>query len=91
MEEGEKPLQAFKGKTALILASSAGALGGMRVLVVLRMLLGNIGVHVIPSQKAIGKVNTLIDESGVLSDEKTLGQLQKLADELVQTTLKLNA
>ncbi len=91
MEEGEKPLQVFKGKTALILASSAGALGGMRVLVVLRMLLGNIGVHVIPSQKAIGKVNTLIDESGVLSDEKTLGQLQKLADELVQTTLKLNA
>lgn len=91
MEEGEKPLQAFKGKTALILASSEGALGGMRVLVVLRMLLSNIGIHVIPSQKAIGKVSTLIDDAGVLSDEKTLGQLQKLVDELVLTTGKLKA
>ncbi|WP_100655720.1 NADPH-dependent FMN reductase [Alteromonas flava] len=82
----EKPLEAFKGKSALIMASSAGALGGMRVLVVLRMLLGNIGVHVIPDQKAIGKVNTLLNDAGELTDEKTNQQIGRLVGNLISFT-----
>lgn len=90
-EEGETPLQAFKGKTALIMAASAGALGGMRVLVVLRMLLSNIGMHVVPGQKAIGKVNTLLNDAGEIADEKTIAQMQKLVGDFVDTAKKLSA
>jgi len=89
MQEGEKPLQAFKGKPVAIMAASAGALGGMRVLVVLKMLLGNIGMHVLPNQKAIGKVNTLINDNGELDDEKTVKQIHQLATQLVEFATKL--
>ena len=89
MEEGEKPLQAFKGKNALIMAYSSGAIGGMRVLVVLRMLLANIGINVLPAQKAISKVDSLI-EDGVLTDEKTLKQVGNLVAGLIDFTDKLN-
>jgi NAD(P)H-dependent FMN reductase len=89
MEEGEKPLQAFKGKPVAMFAASAGALGGMRVLVVLRMLLSNIGMHVLPNQRAIGKANTLVNEEGEISDEKTLKQIHQTASDLVSFASKL--
>ncbi|WP_100642047.1 NADPH-dependent FMN reductase [Alteromonas facilis] len=85
----EKPLEAFKGKSTLIMAASAGALGGMRVLVALRMLLSNIGMYVLPDQKAIGKVDTLIDENGILSDEKTNQQIARLVGNLVTHASKM--
>lgn len=91
MEEGDKPMQAFKGKVAGIMAASAGGLGGMRVLVVLRMLLANIGVTVIPSQLAVAKVNNLLDESGEVSDERTIKQLKKLGKETAEMAVKLTA
>ncbi|NDW14777.1 FMN reductase [Alteromonas genovensis] len=90
MSEGEKPLQAFKGKVAGIMAASAGGLGGLRVLVVLRMLLENIGVIVSPNQKAIAKVNTLLDDSGSVSDEKTIKQLKNLGKETAELVRKLS-
>lgn len=89
MSEGEKPLQAFKGKVAGIMAASAGGLGGLRVLVVLRMLLENIGMVVNPNQKAIAKVNTLLDDSGIVSDEKTIKQLKNLGKETAELARKL--
>ena len=89
MSEDEKPLQAFKGKVAGIMAASAGGLGGLRVLVVLRMLLENIGMVVNPNQKAIAKVNTLLDDSGNVSDEKTIKQLKNLGKETAELARKL--
>ena len=86
MQEGEKPLQAFKGKTATLMAASPGGLGGMRGLVPLRMLLGNIGMHVLPDQQAIGSVANLIDEHGVVNDEETLKKLHALGKRAVEVT-----
>ena len=86
MEEGEKPLQAFKGKTATLMAASPGGIGGMRGLVPLRMLLGNIGMHVLPDQQAIGGVANLIDDKGVVTDEPTLKKLHALAKRAVAVT-----
>ncbi|MFT6270422.1 MAG: NAD(P)H-dependent FMN reductase [Alphaproteobacteria bacterium] len=86
MEDGEKPLQAFKGKTATIMAASPGAIGGMRGLVPLRMLLGNIGMHVHPTQQAIGKVTGLVDSSGKVVDEGTLKKLHSLGKQAVAYT-----
>ena len=89
MSEGEKPLQAYRGKVAGIMAASAGGLGGMRVLVVLRMLLENIGVIVNPNQKAIAKVDTLMNDSGEVTDAKTIKQLKNLGKETVELTSKI--
>ncbi len=91
MGEGEKPLQAYRGKVAGIMAASAGGLGGMRVLVVLRMLLENLGTLVLPNQKAIAKVNTLLNETGEVEDEKTIRQLKNLGKETAELARKLQA
>lgn len=91
MAEGEKPLQAFKGKAAGIMSASAGGLGGMRVLVVLRMLLENIGMHVLPLQRAVGGVDKLLDEHGKISDETTCKQLKLLGKQTAEFAAKLIA
>lgn len=89
--EGETALQAFKGKTATIMAASPGALGGIRGLVPLRMLLGNIGMHVHPGQQAIGGVAKLLNDAGEVIDEKTLQKLHALGEQAVQHTKALKA
>ncbi|MFQ3250032.1 MAG: chromate reductase [Glaciecola sp.] len=88
MEEGEKPLQAFKGKYAALIAASPGALGGIRGLVPLRMLLGNIGMNVLPNQVAIGGIDKLVDEQHSVSDEKTQKKLHNLGRSLAEAVLQ---
>jgi len=58
------------------------------VLVVLRMLLENLGTMVLPNQKAIAKVNTLM-EDGAITDEKTIKQLKNLGKETAELAGKL--
>ena len=60
----------------------------MRVLVVLRMLLENLGTIVLPNQKAIAKVNTLM-EDGEITDVKAIKQLKTLGKETAELTAKL--
>jgi NAD(P)H-dependent FMN reductase len=86
MEEGEKPLQAFKGKTATLMAASPGGLGGMRGLVPLRMLLSNIGIYVHPTQQSFSNVADLVDDSGKVVDEATLKKLHALGKQAVSFT-----
>jgi chromate reductase len=90
-EDGESMLQAFKGKTVVLMAASPGGLGGIRGLVSLRMLLGNIGMHVHPAQQAIGKVSTLVDENGVVNDAVTLKKLHALGKQAVDFTKSLQS
>jgi chromate reductase, NAD(P)H dehydrogenase (quinone) len=47
----EPPLACFTGKVALLMSASPGGLGGLRGLVHVRSILGNIGVLVLPDQK----------------------------------------
>jgi NAD(P)H-dependent FMN reductase len=67
--EGEAPLECFDGKVAGLMAASPGALGGLRGLVHLRAILGNIRVIVLPQQKAIAKAHEAFDDEGRLRDE----------------------
>jgi NAD(P)H-dependent FMN reductase len=50
---GEPGLAPYEGKVAALGAASPGALGGLRGLVTLRSILGNIGVTVLPQQVAL--------------------------------------
>ncbi len=83
--EGEKALECFADKTAGLIACSPGALGGLRGLVVVRMLLGNIRVHVHPKQYAAGSIE--FDKSGMPADERHTKGVTDVAQSLVKFTL----
>ncbi len=68
--EGEEAMETYKGKLAAIMSASPGALGGMRGLVFLRMLLNNLGVLVLPEQTTVSAAHKAFDEKGDLLDEK---------------------
>jgi NAD(P)H-dependent FMN reductase len=89
--EDEPPLACYRGKVAALLAASPGALGGLRGLVHLRAILGNIGVHVIPTQFAMGSAYEKFSESGELTDDQGISRLKAVVSELVETTGKLSA
>lgn len=69
--EGEARLAAFAGKAAVVMAASPGNLGGLRGLVHLRAILGNIQVTVLPQQFALPRAHEAFDSDGNLADPKT--------------------
>jgi len=87
--DDEPPLVAFKGKVAALLSTSPGGLGGIRSLVTLRSILGNIGVLVLPEQVAIPTAHEAFDEAGQLKDERKAKQVAKLAKGLVELAGKV--
>ena len=82
--DDEPSLSAYRGKVAGILAASPGALGGMRGLVFLRMLLGNLGVLVVPKQQAIRQAFKAFEESGALKDERHNHAVMEIGSEVVR-------
>ncbi len=86
----EPPLVAYKGKVAAIMATSPGALGGLRGLVFLRMLLGNIGVTVIPDQITVPQAMKAFAEDGTIIDENRQRAVIDLGAKLVQVVTQLN-
>jgi NAD(P)H-dependent FMN reductase len=87
--DDEPALVAYKGKVAAICAASPGALGGLRGLVTLRSMLGNIGVVVLPDQVTVPKAHEAFDDAGKLKDERKTLQVTKLAGSLVEFAGKL--
>ncbi len=84
--DGEDLGEPYKGKTMAIAASSPGGLGGMRVLVPLRMLFGNLGVHVVPSQVSVNYVTKAFDENSMLAIDNQRNLMDATLDELKSTT-----
>ena len=89
--EGEPRLAAYQGKTAALLSASGGALGGMRGLVHLRDILGNIGVLVMPSEAAVSRVQNAFNDAGEFIDEKQQSRVEAVVKSLVETTAKLSS
>ena len=89
--DGESPLVSYRGKVAALCSASPSALGGLRGLVHLRAILGNIGVLVLPDQVCISTAHEAFEESGKLKDERKGRQLTALAEKLVQTARKHQA
>lgn len=89
-ESGDEPaLVAFRGKTALLLGASPGGFGGMRGLVHLRAILGNIGVIVLPDQVVVPKAHEVFDGAGGIKDERIAGQVTRVVKGLVDFLKKL--
>ncbi|MHC5596496.1 MAG: NADPH-dependent FMN reductase [Nostoc sp.] len=86
----EAPLAAFVGKVATIMSASPGAIGGLRGLVHLRSILGNIKVLVLPDQVALPKAYEAFDVDGTLKDPKQQESIEQLGAGLTKILLKLN-
>jgi NAD(P)H-dependent FMN reductase len=89
--EGEAPLECFAGKVAALVSASPGALGGLRGLVAVRSILGNLLVLVLPDQVAVGKAHEAFAEDGSLRDPKRAAAVKSVAAKLVDTLRKLHA
>ncbi len=88
--KGEENLACFKDKVAALLACSPGAFGGMRGLVTVRSILGNIRVIVIPEQHTIAKAHEAFNEDGSLKDQKSHEAVAGVAKKLVEVTRRLH-
>jgi chromate reductase, NAD(P)H dehydrogenase (quinone) len=86
---GQPPLECFIGKAATIMSASPGALGGLRGLVAVRSILGNIKVIVLPDQVAVAKAHEAFNPDGSLKDPKQHASVEQLGAGLAQTLAKL--
>lgn len=87
--DDEQPLSAYKCKIAAIMSASPGGLGGMRGLVFLRMLLGNLGIIVLPDQQAIPHAMKAFNSDGSLADGNQQQAVRDLGSKLARTLDKL--
>lgn len=87
----EPMLSALAGKSAVICAASPGGLGGLRGLVHLRAILGNIGITVLPDQVAVGGAYQAFDSAGALVDPKRSAEIRRLGGTLASHLAKLLA
>ncbi len=82
--DDEPPLVAFRGKVAALFSASPGGLGGLRGLVHLRAILGNIGVIVLPDQVTVPSAHEAFDDAGRLKDGGKNQQVASLARTLTE-------
>jgi NAD(P)H-dependent FMN reductase len=90
-DEGPMALTAFRGKVATLMSASPGALGGLRGLVTVRSILGNLGVVVLPDQVAVSKAFEAFAEDGTLKDPKQQAAIEGLGRALATFLAKLKA
>jgi chromate reductase len=89
--DDETDLACYVGKVAALMSASPGFLGGLRGLVQVRSILGNIKVLVLPDQVAVSRAYEAFNPDGSLKDAKKQAAVEKLAATLVTTLAKLKA
>ena len=82
---------AFRGKVATLMSASPGALGGLRGLVHVRSILGNIKVLVIPEQVAVPKAGEAFAPDGMLKDATMQKNVDQIGRRVAEIVRKLNA
>ena len=84
---GDEPsMVAYRGKTAALMATSYGKLGGLRGLVHARALLNNLGVLTIPKQAAIGGAGDAFNADDSLARDGDIALLENVVSDLVRVT-----
>lgn len=87
----EPPLAAFTDKVAGIMSASPGGLGGLRGLVHLRSILGNIRVLVLPDQVAVTNAYDAFNPDGTLKDSDRQSAIEQIGAKVATVVAKLNA
>lgn len=82
-EPGDSNLVATRGKYIGLMATSPGAMGGIRMLPRLREALGDLGAIIVPGPVAIGGAMKAFDDEGNLIDEGNQKRVSGLIDTLV--------
>ncbi len=82
--DGQEGLEPFENKVATLMSASTGGLGGLRGLVHVRSILGNIGVTVLPDQIAIPKAHDAFSHEGTLINVKLHAKVENLGVGLVR-------
>ena len=80
VEPGDRPAQAYRGKTAVLLSTSPGPGGGRRGLRHVRELLEMIGVNVLPVDVAVPKGFSAFDEEGRLARPEDIAAVAAVGD-----------
>ncbi len=80
--DGQRGANPFPGKAAALLAASPGALGGIRALPAVRILLSGIGVLVAPTQMSLPLASKAFDDQGQLLDASHQVILESMVAEL---------
>ena len=88
---GESPLQCFDGKVCGLLSASPGALGGLRGLVHVRSILGNIKVLIIPEQVTVPKAGDAFTAEGSLKDAAVQKNVEQIGARVTEMVRRLNA
>ena len=86
----ETPLNCYHGKVAALMSASEGAFGGLRGLVHVRAILGNIRTLVLPDQVAVPRVNTLFGPDGAVTNPAVQKSLEQLGADVAAIVTKLS-
>lgn len=88
---GDSPgLAPYSGKVASLLSTSPGGFGGLRGLVHVRAILGNIGVLVLPDQLAVGVAHEVFGPDGNLLNPKQQAAVEAQGANLAKLLAKLH-
>jgi chromate reductase, NAD(P)H dehydrogenase (quinone) len=83
--------EVYGGKVGAIMTESPGGFGGLRCLGHLRSILSILGVNVLPSEIAVGKVHEMFDGNDTtMTNEMMKNLLENLGASLVDTLGKLH-
>ena len=85
----EKTLEPFDGKVAALMSASPGALGGLRGLVTVRSILGNIQVIVLPEQFALSKAHEAFNDDDSMKDAKQQARAEHVGATLAKFIAQL--
>jgi len=88
---GEAPLAPYSNKIVSLLSASPGALGGLRGLVHVRSMFGNLGAIVLPGQVTISKANEAFTDDGLLKDPRQQANVEKSGATLAAAVAKWNS
>ncbi|MBL4721145.1 MAG: NAD(P)H-dependent oxidoreductase [Alphaproteobacteria bacterium] len=88
-KNGAPDMSGYQGKTAGLIAAGGG-MGGLRGLVHVRQILGNIGVLVIPEQAVVPNARDAFDDEGNLKDEGRRTVVENVGAALARTLGKLH-
>jgi NAD(P)H-dependent FMN reductase len=88
--DGARPsLECFEGKVAGLVSAGPGNFGGLRGLVHVRSILGNIRVLVVPEQVAVPRAGEAFDETGKLKDARQNAAVEGVGAAVVRLVAKL--